>query len=46
MFCEYEVFSFCTLMPLSVISIMVWNYEFVIKSWTYGADLGNVRFTK
>jgi hypothetical protein len=46
MFCEYEVFSFCTLMPLSVISFMVWNYEFIIKSLTYGADIGNVRFTK
>ena len=46
MYCEYELFSFCAMMPISVIGFMLWNYQYIIKSMTYGTDLGNVKFSR
>ena len=46
MYCEYSVFSFCTVVPLSVISFLFWNYEFTLKMLAYGTQLGNVKFGK
>ncbi len=46
MFCEYEVFSFCTLMPISLVGMMLWHYETVVKCLVYNSGIGNVKFTK
>ena len=46
MFCEYEIFSFCTLFPISLIGTIFWNYEIFFKLLAYNPEIGNVRFTK
>jgi len=40
------MFSFCTLMPVSVIGFALWHYETFIKCLVYHSTIGNVKFSK
>lgn len=46
MYCEYELFSFCTLFPMVILSYAAYNYQEVVDFFLYGPGIGRVNLKK